>query len=154
MRTTYRMLMYALAVEVLVQGMSVAYALAGLGKWVQEDGGVLNRQAMDTPSATFTGAGGLVVHDINGQMVIPALVLVLLVVSLFAKVPRGTRTAAILLGLVVLEVVMGIALRSVPFIAVLHVLNAFAIFVIAAMTGYRLKTTGHTAERPAEEVAA
>ena len=44
MRNVYRVLAYLLAVEVVVQAMAIAYAIAGLGKWVEDDGGVLNKQ--------------------------------------------------------------------------------------------------------------
>ena len=66
-------------------------------------------------------------HGINGMMIIPLLVLLLLIVSFFAKVPGGVQKAAILLGLVVLQVFLGIFSHSIPFVVVLHVLNAFAI---------------------------
>ncbi len=39
MRNVYRVLAYLLSIEVLVQGMAIAYAIAGLGKWVEDDGG-------------------------------------------------------------------------------------------------------------------
>jgi heme A synthase len=75
------------------------------------------------------------VHGMNGMMIIPILVLLLLIVSFFAKVPGGVRSAAILVGLVVLQVFLGIFAHSVPFVIVLHVLNAFAILGVAAMAG-------------------
>jgi hypothetical protein len=134
MRTTYKVLAYALAVEVLVQAMAIAYAIAGLGKWVEDDGGVLNKQVLDSDNASFQGVGGFAVHGINGTMVIPLLVLVLLVVSLFAKIPGGTRRAGILVGLVALQVFLGIFSHSLPAAIVLHALNAFGIFVMAALT--------------------
>lgn len=137
MKTTYRVLAYALAAEVMVQTMAIAYALAGLNKWVEDDRGVLTKKVLDDKSAHFAGVGGFAVHGINGEMIIPMLTLVLLIVSFFAKVPSGTRRAAILVGLVVLEVVLGIVLGSIPFVAPLHVLNAFGILIMAFMAGYR-----------------
>jgi hypothetical protein len=135
MRNAYRIIAYLLAIEVLVQAMAIAYAIAGLGKWVEDDGGVLNKQVLDSDSPDFKGVGGFAVHGINGTMIIPILVILLLVVSFFAKVPGGVKNAAILLGLVALQVFLGIFSHSIPFVIVLHVLNAFAILGLAAMTG-------------------
>jgi hypothetical protein len=135
MRTAYRVLAYLLAAEVLIQAMAIAYALAGLGKWVEDDGGVLNKQVLDSDSADFPGIGGFAIHGINGMMIIPIVTLLLLIVSFFAKVPGGVRRAAILVGLVILQVALGIALHGVPYVAPLHALNAFAILVMAFMAG-------------------
>jgi len=68
-------------------------------------------------------------------VLIPLLVLALLVVSFFAKIPGGTRRAAILVGLIALQVVLGLVLQGVPYIALLHVLNAFAILAVAFSAG-------------------
>ncbi len=135
MRNVYRVLAYLLAIEVLVQAMAIAYAIAGLGKWVADDGGVLNKQVLDSESAEFPGVGGFATHGINGMMIIPIIILLLLVVSFFAKVPGGVRKAAILFGLVVLQVFLGIFSHSVPFVIVLHALNAFGILGMAIMAG-------------------
>jgi hypothetical protein len=135
MRSVYRVLAFLIAIEVVIQAMAIAYAIAGLGKWVEDDGGVLNKQVLDSDSPDFTGVGGFMLHGMNGMMIIPILVLLLLVVSFFAKVPGGVRSAAILVGLVALQVFLGIFAHSVPYVIVLHVLNAFAILGVAAMAG-------------------
>ena len=134
---TYRVFAYLLAALVLVQAMAIAYAIAGLGYWVEEDGGVLNKQVIDSDDADFGGVGGFMIHGMNGMMVIPLVVLLLLIFSLFTKLPGATKRAALLLGLVVLQVVLGIMSHSIPFAIVFHALNAFAIFSMAALTGYR-----------------
>lgn len=153
MRNVYRVVAYLLALEVVVQGMAVAYGIAGLGKWVEDDGGVLNKQVLDSDSPDFQGVGGFATHGINGMMIIPLLVLVLLIVSFFTKLPGATKRAAILLGLIVLQVILGIALHGVPYIAWLHVLNAFIIFVGAFQTGRWVQESARTAST-AEPVAA
>ncbi|MEP6760384.1 MAG: hypothetical protein ABJA93_03365 [Sporichthyaceae bacterium] len=135
MRSVYRVLAFLLAIEVLIQAMAIAYAIAGLGKWVADDGGVLNKQVVDSENASFPGVGGFATHAINGTMIIPILVLLLLIASFFAKVPGGVRSAAILLLLVALQVFLGIFSHSVPYVIVLHVLNAFAILGIAIIAG-------------------
>jgi heme A synthase len=133
-------LFYLLAVEVLVQGMAIGFAIAGLGKWV-DDGHSATKALFDNDNADFGGKTGFMIHGMNGMMVIPVLELVLLIVSFFAKVPGGTRSAAILLGLVVLQVVLGLASHGAPILIIFHVLNAFAIFSMAAVTAWRLSNT-------------
>jgi hypothetical protein len=137
MRTAYRVIAYLLAAEVLVQGMAIAYAIAGLGHWIDEDGGVANKALFDEDNPDFPGAGGFMIHWVNGTMIIPILVLLLLIVSLFAKVASGTQRAAIILGMVVVQVVLGLVSHSVPGLIALHVLNAFGIFLMAGLAGYR-----------------
>jgi hypothetical protein len=122
-------------VEVVVQAMAIALGMAGLFKWVEDDHGVLNKKVLDGSTPSFSGSWGFDVHGINGMAVIPLLVLVLLVVSFFAKVDGGTRLALILLGLIVVQVVLGLALHGVPYVALLHGLNAFAILVVAYRAG-------------------
>lgn len=139
MRNVYRVLAFVLAGLVLVQAMAIAYALAGLGYWISEEGGVLNKAAMDSESLDFNGLGGFIVHGMNGMMVIPVVTLLLLIVSFFAKVPGGTKRAAILLGLVILQVALGILSHSIPYAIMLHALNAFAIFSMAALAGWRVR---------------
>ncbi len=114
MRNVYRVLAYLLSIEVLVQGMAIAYAIAGLGKWVEDDGGVLNKQVMDSDNPDFPGVGGFAIHGINGTMIIPIVVLLLLIVSFFAKIPGGVKRAAILFGLVALQIFLGIFSHSDP----------------------------------------
>ncbi|MEO7981228.1 MAG: DUF6220 domain-containing protein [Sporichthyaceae bacterium] len=148
MRNVYRVLAYLLAVEVVVQAMAIAYAIAGLGKWVADDGGVLNKQVLDSDSPDFQGVGGFATHGINGTMIIPIVVLLLLVVSFFAKVPGGVRRAAILFGLVALQVFLGIFSHSIPFVIVLHVLNAFGILAMSLFAARRATTVVQETTQP------
>ena len=137
MRTALRALFFLLAAEVIVQGMAIAFAIAGLGKWV-DDGHSATKALFEDDNADFGGKTGFMIHGINGMMAIPVLVLVLLIISFFAKVPGATKRAGILFGLVVVQVVLGIASHGAPILIVLHVLNAFAIFSMAALTAWRL----------------
>lgn len=139
MRNVYKILAFVLAAEVLVQAMAIAYAIAGLGYWISEEGGVLNKAAMDSDSLDFNGIGGFMTHGINGMMVIPLVTLLLLITSFFAKVPGGVKRAAIIFGLVVLQVFLGILSHSIPYAIMLHALNAFGIFSMALFTGWRAR---------------
>jgi hypothetical protein len=140
MRRTYRVLAFVIAAEVVIQAMAIAFALAGLGKWVGDEGGVLSKQTMEDSSTSYTGVVGFMIHGINGEMLIPLLVLALLVVSFFAHVEGGVRLAVIILGLVVLQVALGIGLGGVPYLALLHGANAFAILGAAVAAGTRARS--------------
>jgi hypothetical protein len=87
---------------------------------------------------------GLMVHGMNGMMIIPVLALLLLVVSFFAKVPGGVGWAALVLGLVVLQVVLGIFGHELAISGLLHGVNAMVLFAVAAMAGVRASTSRGT----------
>ncbi|GAC1608253.1 MAG: hypothetical protein NVS3B26_04410 [Mycobacteriales bacterium] len=140
MRRTYQVLAYVLVAEVIVQAMAIATALAGLGKWI-DDGHTLTK-AVQESHPRFAGALGFPIHAINGEMLIPLIVLALLAVSFFAKVADGTRRALILVALIAVQVALGIALQGVPYVALLHVLNAFAILAVAWRTAQSAAVPG------------
>lgn len=139
MRRAYRVLAYVIVVEVVVQAAALAWMFSGLGKWIQ-DGGVLDKAQMEEEGGAlpFPELVGIIVHGINGQMLIPLLALILLIVSFFAHVPRGVAIAASLLGLIVLQVILGMTARGgVPISSMVHGANALLIFAVALMAGNR-----------------
>ncbi len=139
MRKAHQVLAYLLAAEVVVQIMAIAYALAGLGHWIEEDGGMINKAVFDawedTPP-TWQGSGGFALHGINGMMIIPLLAIVFLVVSLLAnkQVEGAAKRGGILFGLVALQVVLGLSLHGIVVLAPLHALNGLGILVMAYIT--------------------
>jgi len=146
MRSAYRVLAYIIAVEVVIQAAAIAYALAGLGKWVS-DGGTLDKAAMESEDTTFTGVVGFIVHGINGQMLIPLLAVILLIISFFAKIPGGAKWAGLILLLVVIQVLLGLFSSGIPQLAILHGANALALFAAAVYAGRRV---GAHSQVPAE----
>jgi uncharacterized sodium:solute symporter family permease YidK len=138
MRKAHQVLAAVLAALVVIQAMAIAYAFAGVFHWVDKDGGVLNSavyNSWDDKHPTFQGSGGYGLHMISGEMLIPLVTLALLVVSLFVKNLDGAaKRATILLGLVVLQVVLGLSAHGTILLAPLHALNAFGIFAMAVVT--------------------
>ena len=132
MSSAYRVLAFVIAAEVAIQAAAIAYALFGLGVYIQ-GGGVMDKAAMESETTTFTGDGGFPLHGINGQIVFPALVLILLVLSFFAKVPRGVMWAGVAFGLTVLQVLLGMFGHDLPILGALHGINALLIFGVAVM---------------------
>ncbi|MEV3935907.1 hypothetical protein AB0K52_08035 [Glycomyces sp. NPDC049804] len=138
MRVVYRVLAYVIAAEVALQAAFMAYAVAGLGIWVQ-DGGVLDAAVMESEEPPFDEAVGFMLHGINGMMVVPALALILLIISFFAKIQRGVLFALILLGWVVVQVFLGLWGHEAAIFGLLHGLVAFAVYGTAFMAGFRAK---------------
>jgi hypothetical protein len=134
MKSAYKVMAYIVAALVIVQSASMVFASAGLGIYV-EDGGVIDAAAMESEDLSFTGVAGFIVHGINGMMVIPLLSLALLVVSFFAKTPGAVRNAAIILGLVVLQVALGLFGHENAYVGMLHGVNALVLFAAALHTG-------------------
>jgi hypothetical protein len=138
MRRTYHVLAYLIAADVVVQAMMIATAVAGLSHWI-DDGHVVTKHVIDK-HPSFAGSFGFPVHAINGEMLIPLLAIVLLVVSFFAGVAGGTRWALYVLGLIVLQVVLGVSQGDVPYLGLLHGANAFALLVVAVLAARRAAT--------------
>jgi hypothetical protein len=141
-------LAYLVAAEVVVQAMAMVFAIAGLGKWV-DSGGVFDKSVMDSDQSPFPEIIGFTVHGMNGMIVIPALALLLVICSFFAKIPRGVRWAALVLLLVVVQVNLGFAVHGFPALGALHGLNALLLFTAALYTARRHRTT---AASPAAQV--
>lgn len=139
MKVTYRLLAYAIAVLVVVQAGAIAYAVSGLGAWVQ-DGGVLDAATFEDESVTFPGFVGFIVHGMNGTMLIPAVSLALLIVSFFARISAGLRWALLVFLLVGVQVTLGTMARSsaLPELGLLHGVNALLLFTAALYSGRRV----------------
>ena len=139
MRTVYKVLAYVIALEVVVQAAAVVYAIAGLGIWVDRDGGVLDKAAFESEETLFPEIVGFVIHGMNGMMVIPALALIFLIVSFFARVPGGWKWALGTLVLVVVQVSLGIFGHENAIFGMLHGINALLLFSTALLAGLRVK---------------
>lgn len=151
MRSAYRILAFLVAGLVVVQAFAIAYAVAGLGKWV-EDGNTFDKAAFESDETSFDGIVGFMIHGINGMMVIPLIALLLLIVSFFAKVPGGVKWAGLVLLFVIIQVTLGLFGHEIPLLGGLHGLNALILFGLAIMAGMKAKeptveTTAYGAEQ-------
>ncbi len=139
MRTAYRWLAWLIGIEVVVQAAFMVYAIAGLGIYVDQDGGVLDKAAFESEESLFPEMVGFFVHGTNGMMIIPALALILLIVSFFAKVPGGVMWAGLVLLAVVVQVTLGLFGHEVAILGMLHGINALILFSLAVYTGVRAR---------------
>jgi hypothetical protein len=145
MKSAYRVFAYLIAFEVMVQAAMIAFAVFGLGKWV-EDGATVNKSVMEDSNTSFTGVVGFAVHGINGSMIIPLLALVFFVLSFFAKVPGGVKWAGFTLIAVVVQVLLGMFAHALPQLGMLHGLNALILFGVAVTAGQRVGSRSMAAE--------
>ena len=127
MRSVYRVLAFVIAAEVAVQAAAIAFAVYGLGRWV-EDGGTLDRTVMRSEDSSVGGAAGFAIHGVNA----------LLVVSFFADVPGGVKWAGTTFVLVVVQGGLGYLGQAVPGLGALHGINALVLFGVAVMAGKRV----------------
>lgn len=154
MRTVYKVFAYLIAAEVVVQAMAMVYAIAGLGKWV-DGGGVFDKAVMESDEMPFPEIVGIIVHGINGSMVIPVIALLLLILSFFTRVRGAAKWAGLVLLLVAVQVNLGYLGHEVPAVGALHGLNALLLFSTAIYAGRRVRAAAPSAaERPETRVAA
>ena len=140
MRTVYKALAWLVALGVVVQAAVMVWGIAGLGIWVDQDGGVFDRATFESENP-FPEFVGLMIHGMNGMMVIPAVALALLLVSFFAKVPGGIRWAALVLLTVVVQVTLGLMGHEAAIFGMLHGVNALVLFSVAVYAGVRATRT-------------
>jgi hypothetical protein len=149
----YRGLAYVIAAEVAIQAAAMVYAIAGLGIWVERDSGVLDKAAFESEETLFPEIVGFMIHGINGMMVIPALALILLLVSFFAKIPGGVKWAGLVLLAVIVQVALGLFGHEAAIFGALHGLNALLLFGLAVMAGKRVSSVTTAVDRDDRELA-
>jgi len=138
MRKAHQVLAIVLAAFVVIQAMAIAYALAGLGKWI-EDGHTLNaavKKQLEDGDVKYRGVGGFALHGIDGQLIIPIITILLLIFSLLAakQVPGAGTRGGIIFVMVIVQIVLGMSAEDAPFLAPIHALNGFGIFAMAVVT--------------------
>jgi hypothetical protein len=153
MRTAYKVLAYLVAAEVAIQAMAMVWAIAGLVKWV-DAGGVFDKSLMESEGTPFTEVFGIIVHAVNGTFVIPAIALLLVIVSFFTKVRGAIKWAVIVFVLVVAQGQIGYLGHEFPLAGALHGLNALALFGAALYTARRIHAAPRRGATPAEEPVA
>ena len=153
MRSTYRVLAGLIAILVVVQAMLMVWSLAGLFSWI-DGGGTIDKSVIESweeEPPDHAGAIGFPLHAfIIGPMVIPALGILLLISSFFAKVPRGVVLAAAIVVSIALQYFAGVlAEPDFPWLGLVHGLNAFILFGLAVFAARSAKDAGAAQEAPA-----
>jgi hypothetical protein len=152
-KAVYRVLAYVVTAEVIVQAMAMVYGIAGLGKWV-DSGGVFDKSVMESDESPFLEIVGIIIHGVNGMIVIPAIALLLVVSSFFARIPGAVKWAGLVLLFVVLQVALGLLGHGVPALGALHGLNALVLFSAAIYAARRARAVAASpVVEPQERIA-
>jgi len=138
MNRIYAGLAWTIAAAVVVQASAIAFAFGGVLNHVSE-GGVVDKALLESGGAGGSGELGFWIHGIVGAGVIPLLAVSLLIVSLFARTKGARLWAAIVLGLVVLQVTLGFSITDMPYLGLIHGANALAIVVAAVVAALRAR---------------
>jgi hypothetical protein len=128
MKSAYRALCHLVSLGVVLQAAFIALGTFGIFHDA-DNGGVFDKNNLNF---------GQTAHSITGSILIPLAALALLIVSFFAKLPGGVKWAAIVFGLVVLQILLAYTSYSAPIVGLLHGLNAFAVAGIAETAARRV----------------
>jgi hypothetical protein len=139
MRKTYLILARTISVLIVVQAMAIVLIVAGLFHWI-DGGGTLDKSVVDgwdsNPPDWQGSIGGLFHFFLVGTILIPLSGLLLLIVSFFAKIPRGVGLAAAIVVSIIVQYFSAVIADSAPYVGLIHGLNAFILLgltVAAAM---------------------
>lgn len=139
MRTAYLWLARTIGVLVAIQAALIVFAISGLFHWIDEGGVVDNATVdgwQDTPP-TFTGAIGHFLHSVIGERVFPVVVLLFLIVGFLVKTKPLVIFPIVIAVLTGVQIYAGMQGDAIPYLGLVHGLNAFLIFgaaTAAAMT--------------------
>jgi hypothetical protein len=135
MKSVYRVLAFLVAAGVVMQAAAIAYGMFGLLDWVSK-GGTIDKSTEPNPS--LGGYAGLSLHGTGGIMIVPALALLLLIISFFAKIPGGIKWALIVFAVTVIQVALGIFAHEIAGLGWLHGANALILFGVAVTAATRV----------------
>lgn len=155
MRRVYSVIAGIISGGIVVQAASISLGLGGMLSYV-EDGGVVDKALVEGGQQAYTGDVGFLIHEHVGWVVIPIAAIALLIVSFFVKARGARMWAAIVFGLVALQVVLGYSIADTPYAALFHGANALAVLlasVSAALLVRRSKRSG-VEEATSDAVAA
>ena len=132
MRKTYFVLAGLIAGLVVVQAAAIALGFGGLAHHVAQ-GGTFDKTMMESQESAFTGDIGFPIHGINGGLVIPLVAIALFAVAFFARFHHAVRRAGLVLGLVIVQVMLGYSIVDLPYAGAVHGANALAVFATALL---------------------
>ena len=138
MRKLYTGLAWTVAGAVVVQAAAIAFAFGGMLNLVSE-GGVVDKALLESFQAGGVGELGFMIHGVVGAGLIPLIALTLLVVSFFVQVRGAKLWAAIVFGLVALQVTLGFSITDMPYLGLIHGANALAVVAAGTVAALRMR---------------
>ena len=148
MKKVYRVLAYAIAALVAVQAAAIGYAVFAQLNWI-ENGNTLDKAAAESG---FPGSGAFIFHAFDGGAVL-LVAIALLIVSFFAKIPRGVRWAVIVLVATFVQIALGTLSHLLAAIGALHGAVALVLFGVATMAAMRVGRVAPVEEATPANVA-
>ena len=137
MRRIYAGLAWIIAGGVVVQAAAIAFACGGVLNHVS-GGGVVDKALLESGQGGGTGELGFWIHGIGGGVVLPLLAVLMLLVSFFVRAKGARLWASIVLGLIVLQVVLGFSITDMPYLGLIHGANALAVLLTAIIAALRV----------------
>ncbi len=143
MQKTYMVVARLIAILIVVQAMAIVFVVSGLFHWI-DGGATLDKSVVDgwdSNPPTFQGSlGGFIHFFLVGVVLIPLSGLILLIVSFFAKIPRGVVLAAAVFVSIIVQYVAAVISSSTPWVGLIHGLNAFILLGLALAAAKAAKT--------------
>jgi hypothetical protein len=158
----YRVVALLIAAEAVVQSVAVGYFVGVLNRWIDTEGAVgvadrsalhalpgegpvvaLDRVVLQSADQWSAGGVGLTIATVSEVWVAPVLAVALLILAYRSRIPSAVPVAAVVAAAVGVQWLTGWAAGSVPALAALHELAAFAVF------GAALWAAGFLRRRPA-----
>jgi hypothetical protein len=143
MRTTYRVLAFAIAAMVAIQAGAIGYAVFAQLNWI-DNGGTVDKAAFDTG---VPGTGAFIFHALFAGVVLLAS-LAMLIISFFAKIPQGVRWAVIVLVCTIVQIALGTLSHMLAAIGAVHGAVALVLFGVAVTAAMRARNPAPVAEEP------
>lgn len=129
MRNTFRWLTSVLFVAIVVQ-----VGLAGYGAFAaihKAEGASVSKKTIED---------GFNAHAALGSLIVLVMILLLIVALAGGLGATSIRFSGILVGLGIVQLVLGIVSTSVPVLGFLHTVNALAIYAVSALLAHRAWT--------------
>ncbi|RZU66374.1 hypothetical protein EV379_2730 [Microterricola gilva] len=137
MHRVYAVIAWVIAGGVAVQAAAIAFGVGGMVHFVQ-DGGVVDKALIESGQLTYLGEIGFWIHAIVGAVVIPLAAVALFLVAFGVRVRGARLLAGIVLGLIALQVMAGFGLRDLPYLGLLHGVNALAVLLASVFAALRV----------------
>jgi hypothetical protein len=137
MKQVYRVLALLIAAGVILQAAAIAYAVFAMFEWVGA-GGTIDKSLIESESPQIGGITGFNLHQLFGVTILPLLALVLLISSIFAKIPGGIRWGFIVFAVTVSQSLLGIYAHHSAGVGWLHGGMALVLFICAATAALRI----------------
>ncbi|MFE5672666.1 hypothetical protein ACFQ58_13785 [Agromyces sp. NPDC056523] len=146
MRRLYSGLAWTVAGAVVIQAAAIAFAFGGMLNLIAE-GGVVDKALLESFQAAGVGEVGFLIHGVVGGVLIPLIAVALLIVSFLGRTRGATLWAAIVLGLVVLQVTLGFSITDMPYLGLIHGANALGVVATASYAALRMRRRSEQAAR-------